>query len=309
VTRPALPLLLTSVSKSIARREILRDITLECHPGTVTALLGPNGAGKTTTVSIATGLRRPSAGAVRVFGADAASRAARSLFSLVPQDVGLPTTVRVHECLEFVARQRPPSSFAESPAQICSQLGVDRLLRRAAGGLSGGERRRVCLALGLVRVPGLLILDEAATNLDEEARAQAWSAVRDYATRGGAVLATSHILADIEANADRVVAVAAGQVVQSGTVADIRGLLGGSLVSVRLAPTEISEIVSQIDRCGLGKLEPDPTADRTTWRTDDPVPLVARLAELSTEVTELTVVPIPLGDLLTRRAPNPSQTS
>jgi ABC-2 type transport system ATP-binding protein len=311
VSRPAddAPLLLLGVEKSIGGRRILRDVDLDCRPGTITALLGPNGAGKTTTVSIAAGLRRADVGTARVFGYPARSAAARTRFSLVPQDIGLPSTVRVSECLEFVTRQRPESPLAEPVERISARLGIEKLLAKHTGGLSGGERRRVSLALGLARVPGLLILDEATTNLDEVARAQAWQAVRDYADRGGAVLATSHILADIEANADRVIAMADGQVVRQGSVADIRQLLGGSVVSVRVTSRHAADVLGAVRRSGLGEIREwsggraDDGSDGSvlSWRSERAVELVALLATLDGDLRDLAVSPVPLGELLSPR--------
>jgi len=94
--------------------------------------------------------------------------------------------------------------------------------------------------------------------------------VRAYADRGGSVLATSHILADIEANADRVVAIGSGRVVRRGSVADIRALLGGSLVSLRLPTGEVDAVIDRIAQADLGQLHTSDPGGVTTWRTDRP---------------------------------------
>jgi ABC-2 type transport system ATP-binding protein len=297
------PLMLADVDKTIAGRPVLREVSIECAPGTITALLGPNGAGKTTTVTIATGLRRPSAGSAQVFGHAATSSTARNLFSLVPQEVSLPGPVPVKSCLDFVAGQRPASSFGLSRERICKQLGIAELLGRSVGALSGGQRRRVALALGLVAVPGLLILDEATTNLDELARAQAWRLVRDYAAAGGCVLVTSHILADIESHADRVVAMAEGRVVLQNTLAEVRSLLGGSTVSALVAPAVLPQLIDKARTDGLGTLAAsDPTSGTVTWRSSRPLALTALVAALAPDADELLMPPIPLGELLGRLA-------
>jgi ABC-2 type transport system ATP-binding protein len=309
---------------------VLREVSFTCPQGTITALLGPNGAGKTTSVAVATGLRRVDRGRVSVFGRALPSRAALRRISLVPQEVGLPAAVTVRHCLQFVAAQRAESPYAPTYDQLCERLGVGTLLHRRAGGLSGGQRRKVAVALGLLRAPGLLIMDEATTSLDEASRATTWAMVREYADRGGAALVTSHILADIDSHADRLVALNAGQVVMERPLDEVRARLGGSAVSVRLPPGRADQVIAEIaaahpdatrvdapelDAAELdgGELDTAPVDAaaagapgrgvergplRVRWRTSHPLPLVATLAAVAPQATELLVRPIPLGELL-----------
>jgi ABC-2 type transport system ATP-binding protein len=300
------PLLLDQVSKSLAGHEVLRDISFECPAGTITALLGPNGAGKTTTVTIATGLRRPSRGTVRVFGGDVGESRTRQHLSLVPQEIGFPDAVNVGLCLDFVAGQRVESRLAPSRAELCERLGIGDLLRRRAGALSGGQKRRLAVALGLIRAPGLLIMDEATTNLDEATRAITWQLVRDYVTRGGAALVTTHILADIESHADRVVALNNGQLVLHSPLAEVRTLLGGgSTVSIELPVTAQRAVLDAIATRGLG-LEVPARTGMVQWRTCAPVALVAAVADLAPGASNLVVRPTPLSDLLDAVATTPA---
>jgi ABC-2 type transport system ATP-binding protein len=298
------PLMLTRVDKTLAGRRVLSQVDFDCPPGSITGLLGPNGAGKTTTVTIAAGLRRPNNGTVRVFGLDPVSGNARRRFSVIPQEISFPGPVRVSHCLAFVEGQREPTEFALGRDRLCDELGLTGLLHRSVGGLSGGQRRKLAIALGLVRVPGLLILDEATSNLDEPARRATWRLVCDYAARGGTVLATTHILADIEAYADRVIAMAEGRVVRSGPMSEIRESLGGSTISASIASTAQRELTVRIVRDGLGTLQPaDESTSRMSWRTHSPVQLVALIAAIDPTATDLEVGPTPLSELLDLPAP------
>jgi ABC-2 type transport system ATP-binding protein len=302
---PAPPLLLSHVHKSIAGQSILRDVSLRCPPGLITALLGPNGAGKTTAVTLAAGLRRADEGAATVFGWPAGSPEARRRLSLVPQEVGFPDTVTVDQLLDFVEGQRAPSRLALSRDALCTALQVGGLRRRSIGGLSGGQRRRLAVVAGMLRVPGLLVLDEATSNLDELSRAAVWELTRDYAGRGGAVLVTSHILADIEAHADRVVALSGGRVVLEKPIGQIQDWLGGSVVSVRVAAEAAENLTARVGASGLAD-EPERASrgpeQTLSWRTHRPLLLAALIAQAAPWAADFVVAPIPLSDLLARLA-------
>ncbi|MGH8962514.1 MAG: ABC transporter ATP-binding protein [Jatrophihabitantaceae bacterium] len=314
MTGKATPLCLNGVVKSLAGAPVLRAVSFECPPGAITALLGPNGAGKTTSVAVASGLRSADAGLARIFGRTPRDRRTRGTFSLVPQDIGLPAAVTVRRCLDFVAGQRAPSPLAAPGEQICERLGVGPLLQRRAGGLSGGEQRRVAVVLGLLRAPGLLIMDEATTNLDESARATTWQLVREYTNRGGAALVTSHILADIESHADRVVALSGGRVVLQSPLEQVRVQLGGSSVSLSLPAARRARVLEQVAArrldavpitSGGSRFPPDAHSgvELVEWRTAQPLPLVAALAQLVPEATGLQVRPIPLAEVLQQFTP------
>lgn len=285
------------VTKNLAGRPVLREVSFACPAGSVTALLGPNGAGKTTSVALATGLRRPDAGRIRVLGCDVATAGSRLRVSLVPQEIGFPDAVTAGRCLDFVAAQRRPTGPGLAPGVLCERLGIGALLPRRAGGLSGGERRKLALALGLVWAPEVLILDEATTNLDESSRALTWALVQEYAAAGGAALVTSHILADIESHADRVVALHAGQVVLEGALGQIRATLGGSLVTIALPEPLHPAARAQVARAALGTEHPI-AEGRLGWRTTEPFALVQALVEFTADVSELTVRAIPLATVL-----------
>ncbi|UQX87984.1 ABC transporter ATP-binding protein [Jatrophihabitans telluris] len=299
---PDLPLQLSDVCKTIAGRAVLAGVDLACAPGSVTALLGPNGAGKTTMVNIAAGLRRPDSGTARLFGLPPAGAAARTRFSLVPQDISFPGPVTVRQCVDLVEGQRPPSDLVPDRIELCDELGLSSVLNRSVGALSGGQRRRLAVVLGLVRAPGLLLLDEATSNLDEAGRAIVWRLVSDYSRRGGAVLVTTHILSDLESVADRVIGMSSGRVVREGSLAEIRDSLGGRTVEVRVPAVKAVAITSAAARSGVGlSVSTDtsyPSHTTLRWRTADPLRLLAHIASSDPTITDVNVVATPLSELL-----------
>jgi ABC-2 type transport system ATP-binding protein len=297
------PLVLDRVDKALAGQPVLHGVSFTCPAGEITALLGPNGAGKTTTVAVATGLRRPDTGRAEVFGVAVGDATARQRVSLVPQDIGFPDAVTVGRCLDFVAGQRPDLGLAPPPVQLYDRLGIAELLGRRAGGLSGGQRRKLAVALGLIHAPGLLIMDEATTNLDETTRAGTWQLVREYVGRGGAAVVTSHILADIDTHADRVVALNSGRVVLHSPLAEVRARLGGSTVSLRVPPQDQQAALAVTAAHGLGTALPRQTDGLLQWRTHAPLDLVVTVAAVAPRASDLDVRPTPLSELLSTVAP------
>lgn len=187
----------------------LDDVSLTVGAGEMVGLLGPNGAGKSTLLSLVAGLRRPDSGTVRLDGRDPRDPAARTGLGTTPQETGLPGTLRVGEVVDLVAgHYRDPMPRDE----VLVRFGLGDLARRQTGGLSGGQRRRLAVALSLVGRPRVVLLDEPTTGLDVEARHVLWEALRDYQADGATVIVTSHYLEEIEALARRVVVVGSGRV-------------------------------------------------------------------------------------------------
>lgn len=215
-----LPVDVRRVTRRFGPTTALDDVSLAVAPGESVGLLGPNGAGKSTLLSLLTGRRRPDAGTVRVMGGDPRSPAARCRLGLTPQQTGLPAALRVSEVVDLVAGhwQRPVPT-----GELLERFGLAPLARRQTGGLSGGQQRRLAVALAFVGRPALVLLDEPTTGLDVEARRDLWDAVRSFTAGGGTLLLTSHHLEEVEALAGRVVVVDAGRVVADGTVAEVRG--------------------------------------------------------------------------------------
>jgi ABC-2 type transport system ATP-binding protein len=289
-----------AVDKALAGRAVLTGVGFACPAGTVTALLGPNGAGKTTTVSMLSGLRRPDGGSVLVDGHSPLTPEGRRSFALVPQEIGFPHTISVSSCLELAERQRRASAFAAPRDETLEALGLNSLLGRAVGGLSGGQRRRLAVGAAFLRAPRLVILDEATTNLDEQARARVWELIRGHARRGGAVLVTSHILADIENNADRVVLLTQGRVRIEAALSEVRARLGGYLISVTVAAAISEAVTFATHALAIPETVPEPVDGhvRLSWRSADPIAVCSAIGQVTTRVRDLRIGPAPLGELL-----------
>ena len=206
------------------------DVTLAIEPGTILGLLGPNGAGKSTVLSLLQGLRRPTSGAVRLFGADPRDAASRRALGSTPQETALPPTLRVGEVMDFVGRHFPEPL---SPAELADEFGLTELIRRQTGALSGGQRRRLSVALAFVGRPRLVLLDEPTTGLDVDARRTLWQVLRRQHEAGATVVVTSHYLEEIEALAERVVVMGAGRVLADDTLGNVVGRVGLRLVRLR----------------------------------------------------------------------------
>ena len=206
------------VEKRFGDRVVLSSLDLTADQGILVALLGPNGAGKTTLVSLLLGLRRPSAGEVRVFDGDPREWRTRRRLGATPQEMGFPPTLRVCEVLDIAGGRDGAEAF-----------GLSDLLNRQTGALSGGQRRRLALAIAFAREPDLVVLDEPTTGLDIEARRNAWDAIRRFAIGGGAVLLTTHHLEEARALADRVVVLAAGRIVADGSPTELETCAGADL--------------------------------------------------------------------------------
>jgi ABC-2 type transport system ATP-binding protein len=187
----------------------LDDVSLDVGPGELVGLLGPNGAGKSTLLSLVNGQRKPDSGTVRLLGGDPRDAASRLGLGVTPQETGLPATLRVGEVVDFVG-----GHFGDPvpTAELLEQFGLTEMARRQTGALSGGQRRRLAVALSLVGRPRILLLDEPTTGLDVGARQALWAAVRNYHAQGGTVLLTSHYLEEVQALAQRVVVIDRGVV-------------------------------------------------------------------------------------------------
>jgi ABC-2 type transport system ATP-binding protein len=188
--------------------------------GEVFALLGTNGAGKTTTLEIVEGFRRQQAGTVRVLGRDPhAERVALApSVGVLLQESGLIGELTVAETMSLWQHL---CSRPDSPAELLDRLVLAHRAGVAVERLSGGERRRLDIALAVWGRPRLLVLDEPSAGLDPESRHRVWALVEDLAATGTTVLFTTHYLEEAEALADRVAIMHAGQVRVAGTLADV----------------------------------------------------------------------------------------
>ncbi|MEV1328344.1 ABC transporter ATP-binding protein [Micromonospora costi] len=207
----------------------LDRVDVDVRAGELVGLLGPNGAGKSTLMNLFVGLRRPTSGRVELFDGDPRDPASRRQIGVTPQETGLPGTLRVGEVVDFVAAHYPDPIPRD---ELLDRFGLADQARRQTGGLSGGQRRRLAVALAFVGRPRLVLLDEPTTGLDVEARHTLWEAIRAFHADGGTVLLSSHYLEEVEALANRVVVIGHGRVLADDTVDAIRAVVGVRRVSL-----------------------------------------------------------------------------
>jgi ABC-2 type transport system ATP-binding protein len=214
----------------------LAGVYLTVASGECVALLGPNGAGKTTLVGALTGMLAPSAGTVRIDGADPRRPATRRRLGVVHQHAGFPRTLKVRELVSgWAVRAGRPASAADA---ALAEVGMHDLTKRRVTQLSGGQQQRLQLAMALVVDPTLLVLDEPTVGLDIDARRRFWATLAARRDRGTAVLLTTHQIEEAAAVADRVVVLHRGTVIASGSPADLTAQLPDRTVTARTALRE-----------------------------------------------------------------------
>ena len=251
-----MPVRVRGLRKRYGDREVLAGIDLAVAPGETYALLGPNGAGKSTTIGILEGVRRADRGEVRVLGVDplAAPRSWRAGLGVVAQrtgDLG-PYTTR-----ELVAHFGGLYADARPTDEVLGLVGLGAQARTRAAKLSGGQQRRLDVALGIVGRPRLLLLDEPTTGFDPAARRQFWDMLEGLSGEGTAILLTTHYLDEAARLADRVGVLSGGRIVAEAPPAE----LGGAAARV--------PVVSWRDADGNAREE----------RSAAPAAIVARLRE------------------------------
>jgi ABC-2 type transport system ATP-binding protein len=255
-------------------QEAVRGIDLDVRRGEIVAFLGPNGAGKTTTVEILEGFRERTAGDVVVLGADprTADGAWRARIGVVLQESQPEAELTVRECLELYAGYYPrPRSIDETLALV----GLAARADARCGQLSGGQRRRLDVALALVGDPELVFLDEPTTGFDPAARRAAWEVVAGLRALGVTVFLTTHYMDEAEYLADRIIVIAAGRIVASGTPATLGGRESAASV-VRFTLPEATTVADLPD--ALRRLDDGSSGRRATLRSTAPLADVAALA-------------------------------
>jgi len=230
--------------KSYGAVDAVRGLSFTVARGEVYGLLGPNGAGKTTTVEILEGYRSRTGGHVSVLGFDPARRprALRERVGIVLQQTGLYRNIRVREALVHFARFYPRP---RDPDEVIELVGLEGKQDALARTLSGGQRRRLDLALALIGDPELVFLDEPTTGFDPAARRAAWETVRSLRDLGKTVLLTTHYLDEAQALADRVAIVKAGTILAEGAPRDLGvGASARVRITYRNADGEQVELVT-----------------------------------------------------------------
>jgi ABC-2 type transport system ATP-binding protein len=206
------------VTKRYGRREALRGVSFEARAGEVVAVIGPNGAGKTTLLSILAGLQAPTGGTV--------SRAAREV-GWVPQSPAVYAKLSVAENLRLFARLEKVADPDAAVAAMLEQAGLAERAGDELGTLSGGNRQRVNIAVGLLADPPVVALDEPSSSLDPRQRERLWEFIGSRAARGTAVIFSTHNVGEAERYAGRVLVLADGEVLFIGSPAELEALVGG----------------------------------------------------------------------------------
>ena len=265
------------LEKSYGSNKAVAGIDLTIEPGEIFALLGPNGAGKTTTVEILEGFRNRDRGEVSVLGVDPAikgeaARKWRNRIGIVLQSTSDAGDLSVGETIAHFAKYY---SSPRNVAEVINAVGLTEKADELIRTLSGGQRRRLDVALGIIGSPELLFLDEPTTGFDPEARRAFWALIEALRKSGTTILLTTHYLDEAEALADRVAVINHGQIIEVATPA----LLGGRATSL-----------ATVSWKGANGLQSE--------RTDNPTALIRKLTEsYKDEIPELTVKRASLEDI------------
>lgn len=297
------------VTKRFGDHVALDDVTLDIETGSIVGLLGPNGAGKSTLLSLIAGTRSADAGQVELLGGSPRDPRNRRALGSTPQETSFPDALRVGEVIDFVGRHFPERY---STAELAEEFGLTPFLRRQTGALSGGQRRRLAVALAFVGRPKLVLLDEPTTGLDVQGREALWAAVRRQRAAGATIIVTSHYLEEIEALAERVVVIGAGRVVADDALPTILRRVGQHRLSLRSdeAPAIARAVeASRVETDEAGThlfFVPDPDAAvRTLVRSELPFSGLsvrgATLEEAFLILTDTQVHPDPISTTQTTR--------
>jgi ABC-2 type transport system ATP-binding protein len=274
--------------KSYNGFEAVKGIDLEVRAGEIFAFLGPNGAGKTTTVEILEGYRSRNGGEVSVLGTDPASakRSWRERIGIVLQECRLTPELTVREAVEQYAGYY---ANARDVDETVALVGLREKADVRTSKLSGGQQRRLDVALALVGDPELLFLDEPTTGFDPAARRQAWEVIAGLRDLGKTVFLTTHYMEEAQALADRVAILAAGRVAAEGPPAQL-GSDRTTRIAFRLPPEQIAELPASV-RAAIETRN----SSKVSLRVPDPVPVLRELTNWAGDRH------VPLEDLEVRR--------
>ncbi len=230
--------LIENLKKRYGTVEAVKDVSFQVEPGEIFGLLGPNGAGKTTTLRALCTLTTPDAGKIEVSGISVLEhpKAARQRLGYVAQEVALDKVLTGRELLQLQAAlyHLPPAVAKQRTETVLSLLGLQEYADKKTGTYSGGLRKRLDLAAGLLHAPDVLVLDEPTVGLDIESRFAVWDFLRKLREAGTTVVITSHYLEEIDALADRVAIIDRGVIIASGTPSQLKDRVGGDRITLRI---------------------------------------------------------------------------
>lgn len=268
-----------NIRKSYGDNEAVAGVSLRVGEGEVVALLGPNGAGKTTTVEILEGYRKRDSGRVSVLGMDPwhAGNSFRSKVGLVLQECALPPGLTVRELLTLYAAYY---EHALAPREVLELVGLEGVENTRVRKLSGGQQRRIDLALALIGDPSLIFLDEPTTGFDPGARRSAWDIVKGMQAIGKTVVLTTHYMEEAYALANRLYIITKGRVVEEGTP--------DAIIQRSRRRTRIT--FSQVEKHELPRVEGDVYVDGSSVTVETETPLTALHALTAWAITNTVTV-------------------
>ncbi len=227
-----------NLSKSYGTVTAVKDVSFQVERGEIFGLLGPNGAGKTTTIRCLCTLAKPDSGTIELDGISVLEqpREARKRLGYVAQEVALDKILTGRELLELQASlYHIPKAEARQRIEVLLEiLDLNSYADKKTGTYSGGLKRRIDLAAGLLHQPEVLVLDEPTVGLDIESRVVVWDFLRQLRASGTTILITSHYLEEVDALADRVGIIDGGLVIAEGTPTDLKNKLGGDRITLRI---------------------------------------------------------------------------
>ena len=227
-----------NLNKSYGTVAAVQDVSLTIEPGEIFGLLGPNGAGKTTTLRCLCTLATPDIGTLEVMGISVLDqpRLVRQYLGYIAQEVAIDKVLTGRELLQLQADiyHMPKGIAGRRIDQMIGLLDLQDWADKKTGTYSGGLKKRLDLALGLLHQPDLLVLDEPTVGLDIETRSAVWGFLRQLRAAGTTVLITSHYLEEVDALADRVAIIDQGRVIASGTPSELKDRIGGDRITLRI---------------------------------------------------------------------------
>ena len=230
--------LVEGLQKRYGDVDAVKDVSFTIEAGEIFGLLGPNGAGKTTTIRCLCTLSTPDAGRVEINGRSVLDNPAlaRQQLGYIAQDVALDKVLTGRELLQLQAAlyHMPAKVARDRIQQMIELLELTAWADKKSGIYSGGLKKRLDLALGLLHQPDVLVLDEPTVGLDIETRSAVWQFLRQLKAAGTTVLLTSHYLEEVDALSDRVAIIDQGKVIASGTPSDLKSRVGGDRITLRI---------------------------------------------------------------------------
>ena len=284
------------LNKSYGDLVAVSDVSFRAEAGAIFGLLGPNGAGKSTTIGCISGLLKPTAGHVRVLGVDVATGGpkARTSLGVVPQELALYEDLSARDNLSYwgSAYGLRGSSLAARVTEVLESIGLADRDKEAVSKFSGGMKRRLNFGCAIVHRPKVLLLDEPTVGVDPQSRVRLLDLVHEQVKGGTCVLYTTHYMEEAEQICDQLAIVDHGQVIASGTLAELRGLLGEADV-LRLAgsfdPARVHERFASVQGAEVVQVESENlllAVDGASRRLPE---LFGALTEIDCEVRETTM--------------------